>query len=334
MNRIKKAAGIFLLTGILLSAGSWGFLVHKTTHQLAVYELPQTMQHFFYKNMNYLVYNSVAADVRRNKDRTEAPKHFIDLEVYGDSAAWKMPMSWNVAVKKYSKDTLIKYGYLPYHIIVMQQKLTKAFKSKNADSILFYAANLGHYIEDANVPLHTSVNYNGQLTNQKGLHALWETVVPEVEIANYTLSTKHSAAYLKDPQLAIWKAIRISHTLLPSVFAKEKEVSKHFTQNTKYRLQTRKGKEVKYYTTAFAKAYSNALKPTINQQLLRSANMVADFWYTAWVDAGRPKLDNLLKQHWNSDDKKKFRTELRCFKQNTLVKDNLLRSAVSIRTNF
>ena len=35
-------------------------------------------------------------------------------------------------------------------------------------------ADLGHYLADAHVPLHTG-NYSSQRTNQTGIHALWET---------------------------------------------------------------------------------------------------------------------------------------------------------------
>ena len=310
----------------LLLTCSWGFLAHKTEHQLAIYELPKELCSYFYKNIDYIEYNAVRPDVRRNNDPTEAPKHFIDLEAFGDSAAYKMPWKWNDAVKKYSKDTMLKYGYVPYEIIAMQKKLTNAFKQKNNDSILFYAADLGHYIEDANVPLHSSLNYDGQLTDQKGLHALWETVVPEIEINNYNLSTKHNAKYIKNKEKAVWNAIRKAHALLPDIFSKEKEVSKKFTEATKYKIENRNGKEVKYYSTDFAKAYAAALGNTINQQLLNSANMVADFWYTAWVDAGKPDLSTLPKTELSKKEKEQLKKEIKSYKNNSLIKDGYLRS--------
>ena len=37
--------------------------------------------------------------------------------------------------------------------------------------VLFLATDLGHYIANAHVPLHTTLNYNGQLSNQSGFHA-------------------------------------------------------------------------------------------------------------------------------------------------------------------
>jgi hypothetical protein len=58
------------------------------------------------------------------------------------------------------------------------------------------------------VPLHTTTNYDGQLTGQKGLHGLWESYIPELGINEYDLYAKHKAVYLKNPAEALWKDIR------------------------------------------------------------------------------------------------------------------------------
>jgi len=312
-----------LITAVIFFSG-WGFLVHRTVHQLAVYELPGSMQPFFYKNMNYLVDNAARPYLRRNQDSTEAPKHFIDLEAFGDSAAWKMPLTWDEAVKMYTRDSLLKYGYVPYHIITMKKELTEAFRSGNKDSILFYSTDMAHYIGDANVPLHTSLNYDGQLTDQKGLHSLWESMVPEIEIEQYNLHSSHKAQYLSDPERAIWDCIRRSHPLLTDVFGKETEATKEFTDSTKFRVQMRRGREVRSYTTDFAKAYSKLLGKTINEQLLNSANLIADFWYTAWVDAGKPDLSSLLSQPFEKKDKKALKGEKKAWRKNELLEKKLL----------
>jgi hypothetical protein len=318
----------FLRTGviaaIIIFCSSWGFLVHRTVNQLAIYQLPKKMRPFFYENMDYIVKNAIRPDQRRSQDPSEAPKHFIDLEVYGDSAAWKMPLTWNEAVAKYSRDTLVKYGYVPYWIMAMKEKLTNAFHTANTDSILFYAADMGHYIADANVPLHTSLNYDGQLTGQRGIHALWESVVPEIELEQYKLYNDHKARYLDHPELEIWQAIRHAHGLLNDMFEKEREVSKQFTDSTKYRIQIRNGRELKYYTTAFAKAYATSLKPTINEQLLHSAKLITDLWYTSWVDAGKPDLNSLLKTAFSRAEKKKLKKECKAYKKEELLQRNLL----------
>ncbi len=322
MKGLLRGGRGLLLVIIIVGLSSWGFLVHRTIHQLAVYQLPAEMAGFFHSNREKLVYDAPRADTRRNTDSTEAPKHFIDLEPFNEKPAYNLPTDFNKAIAKYSLDTLTKYGYVPYQIIVLKNQLTNAFKMQNKDSILFYAADLGHYIGDANVPLHTTINYDGQLTNQQGLHSLWESMIPELEIEQYNLYSGHKVRYLKNPIKDVFRAIKRAHELVPTMLAKEVETSLSFTDSTKYRYQMRNGKQSRSYTSAFAKAYSEKLKPTINQQLLHSADMIADFWYTAWVDAGKPNLASIT--NWPAEKQAQYATESEAYKANELIKRNLL----------
>ena len=313
-----------LSAAILVLCSGWGFLVHRTVHQLAVYQLPKQMQPFFYENLDTIVRYSVRPDERRNSDPAEATKHFIDLEAFGDSSAWNMPADWQEAVQRYSKDSLLKYGYVPYWIMEIKARLTAAFIDRNRDSILFYAIDLGHYIGDAHVPLHTSINYDGQLTGQRGLHALWESVAPEQILGQFRLNGQKSARYLRNPEEAIWNAVRHSHSLLPSVFETETALTKEFAPEKKYRVEQRNGRDYKYYTKEFGEAYGKRLQQSINDQLLRSANLMADFWYTAWVDGGKPDLNALLPQTPSRREKKEIKHEVKMYRQNTLLHNNLL----------
>jgi hypothetical protein len=95
------------------------------------------------------------------------------------------------------------------------------------------------------------------------------------------------------------------------VFEEEKEASKSFTDTTKFRMQVRRGREVKSFTTEFAKAYSKRLGKSINLQLIHSADMLADFIYTSWVDAGKPKLSFSKTKK----DKKAAKKEVKAFRK-------------------
>lgn len=319
-----SAVILFSCCVIIVSLCSWGFYVHETATQLAVYQLPKHLRQFFFSNIDSLTGNSIRPDKRRYADKEENPKHFIDLEAYGENAINNMPADWQAAIQKYSHDTLRKYGYVPYQVLIEYDSLINAFRQKNADSIIFYADDLAHYIEDANVPLHTAINYDGQLTNQKGLHALWESTIPELELSNYNLYKKHTATYIKDKRAAIWQAIQQAHALLPQMFEKEKEVAKNFPGDSKYIEVVRYGRKTKIYTDAFAKQYTVALGSTINDQLINSTNMVADFWYSAWIDAGKPNLKNLYR--FNKKDKRRLHKELKSYKKNCLLQHDLLRA--------
>lgn len=311
-------AGIFILWVI---TSSWGFFAHRTINQLAVYQLPESMRRFFYANMDYVVRHSVRADLRRGEDPGEDRKHFINFEAFGDSAAWKLPMSWQDAIRLLPVDSFMKNGYVPYHVMSMKQNLEQAFRARNKDSILFYAADIAHYIADAHVPLHTTLNYDGQLTGQDGLHSLWETMLPEINMELFDLSSQHQARYIRQPREAIWNALRSSHLLLNNMLLAEKVTSRSFTKATKYRSQMRRGKEVQTYTSEFARAFYKVIGATVNQQLLRSSELIADFWYTCWVDAGKPDLQ---MKRLSDAQETQLKKERRAFRRNTLLDEKLL----------
>ena len=314
------------VVALLLGCSSWGFLAHKTIHQLAVYALPKKLAIFFHKNMDYMTYNSVRPDVRRKDDKTEATKHFIDIDapIFGKNSIDSMPPKWEDAVKKYSVDTLRKYGTVPWEIMKLQEKLTNAFRNKLKDSILYYSADLGHYISDALVPLHTTINYDGQLTNQRGLHSLWESTVPEINIEKYNLYQNHKPKYLKDPLAEIWVKVRESNRMLKKVLSDEIKASEGFTDEKKFKRSERFGAMRKNYSGDFAKAYAERLGDTVNERMLESARCVSDFWLTAWIDASCPDLSDL--QMISDEDKAKLKSEKKIWKNNELLKNGLLQA--------
>lgn len=321
---MKKSA--FLTISLLCCsffALGWGFYAHKVIHQLAIYALPKQMQPFYYRHQQTLVETSVLPDQRRNQDSLEAPRHFIDVDIYGESAAYTLPESWDEAVKLYPADTLRKYGIVPWHVVTLKDRLTEAFRARNPDSILFYSADLGHYIADAHVPLHTTLNYDGQFTGQKGLHSLWESKLPEMFLTDYRLHTR-KAAYLSDPQHAIWEVVRASFRLVDQTLTQEQEASQGFTAEQKYDQAERNGQTRQYYSGAFATAYQKQLGTTVEQRLRASAQTVASFWYTCWVDGGKPNITKLLPTPLAKAEKRAFRKERKAWRKNELVADSLL----------
>ena len=326
MFRFKKSILVFSLILAVLGLTSWGFLAHKTIDQIAVYALPKKLQQFFFKNMDYIIYNSVRPDVRRKDDKTEDTKHYVDIDapVFGPNALETMPESWSEAKAKFTEDTLRKYGTVCWEVVFLQEKLTRAFKNKNKDSILFYAADISHYIADAHVPLHTSINYDGQLSGQRGIHALWESIVPEIHIKDYNLYQNQKAVYIKNPQKEIWKAFRVSFSMLRTVLDEEKAVSEGFTDKTKYKRSERYGKMRQDYTGEFAKAYALKLGDTVNERMLESARCVSNFWFTAWKDAGCPNLSTITD--FTEADQVKLSDEITAWQANELIKKNLLQA--------
>jgi hypothetical protein len=151
-----KAILKIVLVGAGLMFSSWGFFAHRKINQLAVYTLPSSMASFYKKNIQYLSEAAVNPDRRRYAVPEEAPRHYIDLDDYGDSAVYKLPRYWSDAVKQFGEDSLQARGIVPWHIYRMYFQLKDAFLLKDPDKILRVSADLGHYVADAHVPLHTT----------------------------------------------------------------------------------------------------------------------------------------------------------------------------------
>lgn len=287
---------IFIILSLLLpsfTSITWGFFAHQRINRVAVFSLPPEMIGFYKYHIQYLTEKSVNPDSRRNVDPKEAPLHYIDLDAYGDNALQKLPHYWFDAVEKYTEDTLQAYGIVPWHVYRVKNWLTRAFKNQDKDQILRLSADLGHYIADANVPLHTTRNYNGQFTNQYGIHGFWESRLPELFAENYQLFVGR-VAYLSNPQLQIWDAVTKANQALDSVFRFEKELTDEIGSSKKFTVEQRNNSNVRTYAQEFSKAYHDRLNGMVERQMKTSIKMIADFWYTCWVDGGQPDLDQLI----------------------------------------
>lgn len=284
---------LFLLVLLLpLHGYSWGFYAHQRINRLAVFALPPEMVGFYKKHIRYITENAVNPDKRRYAVEGEAPRHYIDLDEYGDSALYKLPRYWQPAVAQFSEDTLMAYGIVPWHINFMKYQLTQAFKERNLDKILRVSADLGHYIADACVPLHTTSNYNGQLTGQRGIHAFWESRLPELFSDNYDFFVG-PALYIEQPQLRAWDLVASANTALDSVLHFERQLTIDFDEEKKYGFELRNNLTTRVYSREFSEAYSKKLNGQVERQMRLAIQAVASYWYTAWVDAGQPNLGTL-----------------------------------------
>lgn len=297
-----KAAGILLTACLLLSLGvreeqkiKWGFFGHKRINRVATFTLPPEMFGFYKEHIEYLTEHAVDPDKRRYAVDGEAQRHYIDIDHYvhhGEDPFEVVPERWTDAVNKFSEDTLQAYGIVPWHIMVMKKRLQRAFEKQNVDLILKYSADIGHYIGDAHVPLHTTENYNGQLTNQKGIHGLWESRLVEINNANYDYFIG-KAEHVPHLQTYIWNAVKGSHYAVDSVLRMERELTEEFDPDKKYSFERRGNVTVSVYSYEFSQAYHSRMNGMVERRLRAAILAVGSIWYTAWVDAGQPDLSEL-----------------------------------------
>jgi len=280
-----------LATGHTSGTQHWGFFAHKFINRHAVYILPAGMKAFYKQHINTIEQLAVLPDQRRYTNPYEAPKHFIDLELYGDSALLKLPGSWVEFKRSFSLEQRMQAGIVPWHIHAMAKRLTHAFLTQDAQAVIKLSAELGHYVADAHVPLHTTVNYNGQLTNQQGIHAFWESRMPELFAHEYNLATG-PAVYLESTRQEAWNIVAASHALVNPILQAEKTLSRNFPAHKKYSIEPKGKATKKVYSRAYSQAYHEQAGQYIAQRMRAAIFMTASYWYTCWVNAGQPNLAN------------------------------------------
>ena len=290
------------------SAFCWGFYAHQKINYYSVFLLPPQMLLLYKPNIDFLSEHSTDPDKRRYVVKEEGPRHYIDIDFYGKYPFDSLPHKWKAAVAKYSEDTLLAHGIVPWHVTAMLQRLTDAFKEKNFSKIMKNSAEIGHYIADAHVPLHVCSNHNGQLTGQQGIHAFWESRVPELLAETEWDFMIGKAVYIKDPGAYIWARVLESAKASDSVLLFEKELTAKFPGDHKFSFEERKGKLIRQYSSAFTKAFDKKLNSMIERRMRLAISSVASFWYTAWVNAGEPNLEGISKASFSEAEQKDFET--------------------------
>jgi hypothetical protein len=180
------------------------------------------------------------------------------------------------------------------------------------------STEIGHYIADAHVPLHASSNHNGQLTNQVGIHAFWESRLPELLADKQFDFFIGKATYIKNPGVFIWDRVLESGKEADSVLTFEKELSKQFPGDKKYAFEKRNNIVVRQYSSAYTIAYNNKLNGMVERRMRQSILTIASFWFTAWVNAGQPDLSGLTSRQFSENDLKGFEELNESWKNNTI----------------
>jgi hypothetical protein len=306
---MKKYWIIIILATLLISFDSirpkhncseWGFFAHKKINRLAIFTLPSEMFGFYKAHADYLTEHSVDADKRRHSVQGEAPKHYIDLDHFGgDSLSAPedlfalMPRNWYDAVDKFTEDSLQAYGTLPWNLNLLTIRLVDAFKEKDTKKILRLSADIGHYVGDAHVPLHTTENYNGQVTGQYGIHGFWESRLPELFYDDYDLFAP-DIYFVESKRDFIWDIVEQSHYALDSVLTFEKNLSTEFPEDKKMSFEERGTMIMEVYSKEFSTEYHDRLDGMVERRFRSAIHSLGCLWYTCWVEAGQPDLHPLI----------------------------------------
>jgi hypothetical protein len=281
MRRICLMLLMLLLLATPASLGAWGAEGHRLILDRAIDLLPPEMRPAFEKERAMLVERSVDPDLWRVVGfEEEAPRHFLDYDAYGAYPFADLPADYGAALEKHGRETIVKNGVLPWHAAEIYGRLVRAFEAhKNGSgyglsNALYLAAVLSHYVADAHQPFHAVLNYDGQLTNQHGVHSRFESDLVS-RFRGQLVFSPSPARPLTAPRDVLFETLRESAKLVDGLLKADLEAVGSRTE----------------YDDGYYAEFFKPSKPVIERRVSEAMTAVAGLIAGAWEQAGRPDLN-------------------------------------------
>jgi len=279
---MERLAALLVACVVLapMPAEAWGFEAHKFIMGRAIALLPAPIRPFFEAARVSLVEHSIDPDLwRRAGWGEEMTRHYFDLDAYGTHPFKEVPHELNEAIKKHGIEFVNRNGTLPWRTVDVQRELAEAFRQRDVyarENIKFYASVVGHYVADAHVPFHTTLNHDGQLTQQLGIHARFELEMFE-RFRNWIRISPRPVFKIPDPRAYMFDTLTQSFVLVQPLLDADRLAASGRDQY-----------DDGYYAMFFGKG-----RPLLESRLADSITAVASMITAAWVEAGRPPLPPL-----------------------------------------
>ncbi|HJZ70798.1 MAG TPA: hypothetical protein VKE51_03610 [Vicinamibacterales bacterium] len=282
MRRAYRIIALLIAAAMMPSpAFAWGFTGHRLIMRRAIALLPPALKPFFEHYRDEIVVRVVDPDLWRNVGWDEDPNHFVDFGAreYGAFPFEALPRDLDAAVEKFGMATLKHNGMLPWRANELFGNLRRTFESFTrgavygaSDAVLFSAA-LSHYMQDANQPFHATINHDGQLTGNDGIHVRFERDLVERFASRLTIVPRPPTPILNARDFA-FDSLLASYGLVDRILQADTEAVA--------------GKDT-YDDDYFEKLFVRT-RPILEQRLADSVTATAAAIIGAWEKAGRPAL--------------------------------------------
>ncbi len=271
----KSFLFLFIFFPAILNFG-WGDNGHKLITKHALKFLPAELK-FSDETKAAIIEHSIDADYRKKEDPSEPQKHFIDIDYYKEFLDGRMITSIDSIKKIYGDSLVTAMGILPWATEITYSNLVEAFRNSEKEKIILYASDLAHYIGDGHQPLHATLNYNGQITSQKGIHFRYEIEMIDKHLSEIENQLKDfSPVYVSNISEFVFNYIYESNFEVDLLLSSDKIAFKN--ANQKY--------EDDYYRILWFRTN----KLTINK-FEHAAFSIASLIYSAWIKANKPKVN-------------------------------------------
>lgn len=255
------------------AALAWGPGAHRLAEDWAINTLPAPMREFFSNNRAYLLEHANDPREWAKKDKYEKMRQYIFLDKYGPFPYPKLPHNYQAAVVVFGEGKVKDNGVLPWQIGEYSLKLTNAMRAGKWDQVREDAAALGFYVSDAHDPLHTTSNYDGQLTGQTGLAERFGTQLFD-RYSHFFIFRPDDATKIEDPTGYAFQMVLEANSWVDQVILADQQAVDGLPG---------------YNDDYFDRFYSR-IGSVVMRQISSAAHDIGSYWYTAWVNAGQPQL--------------------------------------------
>ncbi|KAB2871334.1 MAG: T9SS type A sorting domain-containing protein [Bacteroidales bacterium] len=274
MNNFFK--WIFVIS-FSLALISWGGTGHRIISGNASYSFNQEMQQFQTWS-SYLADHASDADYRKSSDPTESPKHYIDIDYYPEFLnAGYIPQTLSEAITVHGYNNVYNWGILPWATKTAYDSLKSNLQKNNWERAKLFAADLGHYVADGHMPLHITKNYNGQLTDNDGIHSRYESTMVNAHAADFVYSGKE-INQIQNVNQYILNYIYHNYQYLDSVINAD-NYAKSINSN--------------YYSDAYKNALWEKTGSFTIELFKNASHALSELIYTAWKEAGSPSITGI-----------------------------------------
>ena len=257
----------------LASAGAWGderwgSTGHQHITAGALAHLPQPLRWFFETNSGVVVTQS----------GIEPPfTHYIDIDYYPEFFAGTFPHDENALVAIYGWSVVEDNGVGPWALDFYATNLTTAMAGAHTaqdwQNVLATAGILAHFVADLHNPLHLTMNYNGQLTGNTGIHSRYESQMVSRYLTQLPIAPAPAeCVYLPSVLDAVFDSIDVNYWFVDDIMAGDTHAA-----------SVDPGHHTAYYATLWADT-----GPFTQVLFQQASEMLASAWYTAWINAGSP----------------------------------------------
>lgn len=256
------------------SAWAWGGVQHIHINREASKAVPMEMKGWrnFARSM---AFPGIYPDLWKGYDAQENARHYFEPD--------RLPRGFDLQTLTRDEPaelarhglTREELGEAPWMIADLTEKMSEAMRTNDWLMAARYGATMGHYVGDLHMPLHCTVNFNGQETRQHGVHTRIESEMTKAffRIDQLRVPRGH---YVEDPFHEVLSWVAHSYSLVP-MWLRADLSAKSFAGG---RTDTED-----YYLRLW-----EILGDSVMEQIGSAASHLASLWYTAWVNAGKPPI--------------------------------------------